>query len=294
MPARDIALAALVSVVWGFTFVANKLALEDFSAPQLTLLRFCIAALPVLWLTRPALPWRHLAAIGLTLFAGQFLLLFFAYEAGMPPGLASVTQQLHAFFTVLLAALFLAERPSRRQWCGIAVAFAGLGLIALSVDGGNVGHAALALALASALSWGIGNLLVKTAGPVAMPALMAWASLVPPLPALALDLALRPEAPLGAALADAGWTALAAVAYIGGVATIFAYAVWGGLLARHPAALVAPFALLAPVTGMLASAAVFGELFTPLRYAGMAAILAGLTVLVLPLRRPAASPAADA
>ncbi len=124
-----------------------------------------------------------LVAIDLTLFAGQFLLLFFAFKQGMPPGLASITQQTQAFFTVLLAAGFLGDRSTPKQWVGMATAFAGLGLIALSL-GGDVGALGLGLALASAFSWAIGNILVKRLGKVSMLPLMAWLSLVPPLPAL--------------------------------------------------------------------------------------------------------------
>ena len=51
----------------------------------------------------------------MTLFTGQFLLLFFAFAQGMPPGLASVSQQMQAFFTVLLAAVFLGDAPTRRR-----------------------------------------------------------------------------------------------------------------------------------------------------------------------------------
>ena len=51
------ALAALTSVIWAPAFVAGKLALDGFSAPQLTSLRFAIAALPVLFLPRPAISW---------------------------------------------------------------------------------------------------------------------------------------------------------------------------------------------------------------------------------------------
>ena len=126
MRPRDIALAALTSVIWGLAFVATKIGLESFSAPQLTALRFLIACLPVLFLRRPQIAWSSLILIGLTLFSGQFLLLFFAYENGMPAGLASVTQQTQAFLTVILAALFLRDLPSPRQCAGLVVAFAGL------------------------------------------------------------------------------------------------------------------------------------------------------------------------
>jgi O-acetylserine/cysteine efflux transporter len=96
MPLRDMVLAALTSMVWGFAFIATRLALDSFSAPQLTALRFLIACLPVLFVPRPNIAWPSLVLIGLILFAGQFLPLFLAFGAGMPPGLASVSQQMQA------------------------------------------------------------------------------------------------------------------------------------------------------------------------------------------------------
>jgi O-acetylserine/cysteine efflux transporter len=66
------------------------------------------------------------------------------------------------------------------------------------------------------------------------------------------------------------------------MATVVAYASWGSLLQRYPAVVVAPFALIAPCTGMLASALIFQEAFGPMRYAGMALILGGLAAIVRP------------
>jgi O-acetylserine/cysteine efflux transporter len=43
---------------------------------------------------------------------------------------------------------------------------------------------------------------------------------------------------------------------------------------------VTPFALLAPVAGVLGSALAFGEVFPPVRYAGMALVVAGVAVVV--------------
>jgi len=45
---------------------------------------------------------------------------------------------------------------------------------------------------------------------------------------------------------------------------------------------VAPFALLSPCTGVVSSVLIFGEVFSPARLAGMALILFGLAVIVLP------------
>ena len=186
MKHRDMALAALTSVIWGFAFVAVQFGLESFSPSQLTVARFLVACLPVVLVPRPNVSWWLLGLIGLTLFAGQFLLLFFAYAQGMPRGLASVTQQMQVFFTVLLAAAFLRDVPSPRQWIGMAIAFAGLALIGVTA-GSDVTLLGLGLALGGALSWAVGNVLVKRTPNVPMFPLVVWCSLIPPVPAVILS-----------------------------------------------------------------------------------------------------------
>jgi len=284
MPAlgwRDLALAVLVAIIWGVAFVATRIGLDSFSPSQLTALRFVIAALPAAFLPCPPISWPVLVAIGLTLFTGQFLFQFFGIANGMPPGLASVIVQTQAFFTVLFAAVALGERPSRRQVIGMTAALAGVLLIAVTV-GQNLTAAGLVLGLMSAVSWGIGNVLLKRLGKVDMLRLMVWLSLVPPLPSLALSMAFDGPASLGRALLRSSWAGLAAALYLGLVATTFAYALWGGLLRRYPVATVAPFALLVPFVAALSTWMVFGERFGPVRLAGMAFVLLGLVLVALP------------
>jgi O-acetylserine/cysteine efflux transporter len=284
MRVRDMGLAALTSVIWGFAFVTYKFGLESFSAAQLTALRFLIAALPVFLVPRPKLPWSTIVLIGLTLFAGQFLLLFLAFALDMPAGLASVTQQTQAFFTVLLAAIFLREIPGLRQCVGMTVAFAGLAMIGLTT-GADLRPAALGLALAAAASWAVGNILVKRTAGVPVFPLMAWCSLVAPLPVLVVSYVVDPQPSLIGAVMDASWRSIATALYLGTLATPIAYGMWSYLLQRYPASVVAPFALLSPATGILSSTLILGEVFGPLRYAGMALILAGLAVIVWPTKK---------
>ena len=280
MTARDTALAILVSIVWGCAFIATKVGLESFTPSQLTAMRFLIACLPAVFLPRPALSWTMLLAIGLTLFTGQFLLLFYAMKSGLPAGVASITQQMQAFFTVLLAALFLRETPNSRQIVGMGIAFAGLALIGTTIDA-ELSGLGLILGLGGALSWAVGNVLVKCNPSQQMLPFMVWLSLVPPLPALAASYLAHDGEGLIAAIAHASWTSLASVAYLGTIATVAAYAIWGKLLAGYSAAQVAPFALIAPCAGTVGSWLAFGEVFGPLRYAGMGLILVGVAVAVL-------------
>ena len=266
-------------MIWGVAFVATRVGLDAFSAPQLVVLRFTIAALPALVLPRPALPWSALAPVGLTLFAGQFLFQFLGIASGMPPGLTAVVVQTQALFTIVFAALVLGERPTGWQWAGSAVALAGLGLIALTI-GGAFSGTAFAMTLVSPVSFGIGNVLLKRLPPADVTSLVAWLSLVPPLPVLALSLAVDGPLALPRALAAAPAISVAAAAFLGVVATSLAYAIWGALLRRYTTATVAPFALLVPFVGALSSSLVFGERFGAPRLAGMALVLGGLALIV--------------
>jgi O-acetylserine/cysteine efflux transporter len=248
----------------------------------MTALRFLMVSVFVVMVPRPKLPWPSLIMIGATLFTGQFLLLFFAFTHGMPPGLASVSQQTQAFFTVLLSAAFLRDMPGARQLIGMAIAFAGLALIAMTV-GSDLNLVGLGLAVAGAFSWAVGNVLVKRAPKVPMFPLVIWCSLVPPLPALLLSSVYDQQSVVEAAV-NASWLSIGALLYSGFLAIAVAYAAWGHLLQRYPAAVVAPFGLLTPCTGVVASKLIFGEVFSPARYAGMTLILCGLAIIVLPLQ----------
>jgi O-acetylserine/cysteine efflux transporter len=282
MSAAHAGLAVLVACVWGIAFVATKIALESFSPPALAALRFLIAAVPALVLARPPIPWTALIGVGLFLFAGQFLFQFFGIARGMPAGLAAIVVQTQALFTIVFAALALRERPTGRQLGGTALAFAGLAVIAGTV-GEDLSAAGLGLTTLSAVSWAIGNVLLKRLPPVETLNLAVWLSLVPPLPALALALMTDGPGALARSIGNASWLGLAAALYLGVIATVLAYAIWGMLLRRYPTAAVTPFALLVPFVAALGASLAFGERFGPQRLAGMALVLAGLVVIVLPV-----------
>src|SRR5207244_856098 len=127
---------------------------------------------------------------------------FFAIAAGLPPGLASLLVQTQALFTILFAVVAFRETPTRRQLSGVAVAFAGLVLILFTV-GHDLTAVGFFLALGSAISWGVGNILLKHTEDVDMLGLIVWLSLVPPVPALALSLLLDGPFALAGAIAAA-------------------------------------------------------------------------------------------
>jgi O-acetylserine/cysteine efflux transporter len=131
-------LGILTAAIWGFNFVVLKVALVDIPPLLLTALRFLFACLPVLFLAKPAgMTFKHMIAVGLTAFLGQYIFLFVALKLGMPAGLSSVTLQLQVFITILLSIVLLGERPKRQQIIGGVVALLGLGTIASTVGQGT-------------------------------------------------------------------------------------------------------------------------------------------------------------
>ena len=81
MPATHLLLALAVVFVWGTNFVVIKLGLAELPPFLFATLRFALSAFPfLLFVPRPAVPWRTLVAFGVLLGAGQFGLLFLANE----------------------------------------------------------------------------------------------------------------------------------------------------------------------------------------------------------------------
>lgn len=280
----------LTAAIWGFNFVVLKMALQDIPPLLLTALRFSFACLPVLFLPKPTgMSTKHLVVVGLTSFLGQYIFLFVAMKLGMPAGLSSVTLQLQVFVTILLSIMLLGERPSQRQMTGGAIALAGLGIIISTVgQGTNIPSIAMLFIVLAAATWAIGNFTVRLAGPSAGFGTLsgvAWASLVPILPAFALSLVFEgPEQWMHS------WDvvrpiSLAALAFTVVFSTWVGFSMWGKLLSTYTASVAAPFALLVPVFGGISAFLLLEEKLTLPRMVGSVMIFAGLAIIVLKFRK---------
>jgi O-acetylserine/cysteine efflux transporter len=284
LPWRHVALAVAVVAVWGTNFVVIKLALAALPPLLLALLRFTFALLPaVLFIPRPAVTWRKLAGYGVLIGAGQFGLLYLAIDGRMAPGLASLVVQVQVFFTIGLAMLADGEKLRPVQGLALALAMAGIGVIAAHT-GGDTTVPGLLLVLAAAAAWAGGNQVARTMGRVHMLGMVVWSSAFALPPLLLLSLAFEGPARWQQGLAAATAPVWAAVVWQAVGNTLFGYAAWGWLLARHPAATVAPMALLVPVFGMAASALWLGEGLPAWKLGAAALVLGGLGINLLASR----------
>jgi O-acetylserine/cysteine efflux transporter len=273
---RDISLVVLVAALWGFNFVVIDWGMGTVPPLLFAAVRFTVVALPAcLFVPRPPVPMRTVAAVGGLMGLGQFGFLYLSMHLGMPPGLAALVLQSQAVFTVVIAAVALRERPSRGQLAGIALGTVGLLVVALG-RGGRVPLGALVLCLLAGLSWGAGSVVSRAAKAPGGFALTVWSATVVPVPLLALSLVTDGPRAVGHGLASLGWHGALSTVYTAGLCSLVGYAIFNRLLSRYPAANVVPWILLAPVIAMASSWALLGEVPGPAELAGAALLVSGV------------------
>jgi O-acetylserine/cysteine efflux transporter len=262
--------------------VPIKVGLREVPPFALAALRFFFAAVPlVFFIRRPRMPWLHIAGYGLAIGVAQFGLLFLAIKLGMPAGLSSLVIQFQVFFTIGLAVAFLGDKLQRHNLIGAAIAGAGIVLLAAFklASGMESTFIGFVLVIVSAFAWAVGNVIAKHAAGAHEPdmfALIVWSSLIPPLPLALLSYAFEGGPAVWDAVASAGALTWGCVLVLAWGATLFGFASWAALLHRYPTGLIAPFALLIPVSGLASGAILLGESLAPLQAIGALLVFAGL------------------
>ncbi|WP_426205816.1 EamA family transporter [Pseudomonas sp. TWP3-1] len=278
MQKKHLALAILVTAIWGLNFPITKLGLAAVDPLLLTALRFTLAALPwVFFVQRPAIAIGWLAAYGLIFGVAMWALINLGIEMGVPPGTAALLIQFSAFFTLGWGVLLFRERLSLGQIAGVVLA--ALGLISIIVA--SPGHAATVgygLLLVSAFSWSVGNVIIKRSKVREMFAFVVWASLFPPIPLLILTWLAHGTAPFTNLVTQFEWMAVFSLLFQVYAATLFCYWGWNLLLREYPVSKVAPLSLLIPVFGIGGSVLMLGHRVDVSEGLSIGLILAALVV----------------
>jgi drug/metabolite transporter (DMT)-like permease len=290
MSLRDSLLAAMVATIWGFNFVVIDWGMDGVPPLLFLAVRFTVVLLPAIFLIpRPAASWRTVAAVGAFMSLGQFGFLYVSMDAGLTPGLAALVLQAQVIFTILIAAGVLRERPTRAQVVGVAVGSLGLVVVGLG-RGGDVTAMALGLCLLGALSWGVGNVVSRSAGVAGGLSLTVWSALVVPVPALLLSLSVDGPDGVAAGFEAFGWQAALSTLYTAGLASLVGYAIFNSLLGRNESAYVVPWVLLAPVVAMASAWLLLDQRPGLGETAGGTLLVIGVLVAMRSRRRTVAAP----
>lgn len=279
---RRAVLAAVVTVLlWSSSFVAIRALGDAYSPGPLAFGRVSLGALllgAVALRRRRALPRGRSLGLAVTYgavwFAGYMVVLNRAAHH-LDAGTMALVVNVAVILVAVLAGFFLREGFPGPLLVGIAVAFTGVGLIALG--GSGVPSAApglgIALGLLAALLYATGVVLQK----VVLRGLDAHTTTF--LGCAAGAVALLPFAPrfvVETAAAPNG--ALLAVVYLGLFPTAIAFSTWAYALSRSDAGRLAASTLTVPAVVVLLSWIVLAELPTALGAVGGALCLAGVGI----------------
>ncbi|MFJ6795531.1 DMT family transporter [Streptomyces sp. NPDC091268] len=161
---------AILSVIWGFSFLLIKVGTEAYAPFQVALGRVffgALALLAVMLVRREPLPrgrrtWGHLAVAALLLNAAPFSLFAYA-ELSIPSSLAGICNATSPLWGMALSLVALSEdRPTRRRFAGLGLGFLGVLTVLGAWQGfSGVDAQGTALALLASLCYPIGWIYVR-------------------------------------------------------------------------------------------------------------------------------------
>lgn len=276
-------------VIWGVSFPVMKFAVGRLGPFDVGLLRLLLGAFGSLGLAalarqRPAggaigAGRRHalpLLALSVLVGYGQTFTLTYGL-ARTEAGVGSLIPLLNPICTMLLAAAFLRERVTRRQWVGLAVAVAGV--VALGFRGGLptweslLGPAILAVA---PVSWAgytvLSKPLLREIPPMALTAATLVGGLLLVLPWV--------DAGVAGRLWRATPVEWVALGYLGLVAMALAYGLWYVGLSRIGAGPTGATILGMPLVGVASAWLMLGERLTPVVVLAALLIAGGLHLVL--------------
>lgn len=279
---KDKLAAFAVIFIWGINFFFMKLGVNDLSPMLLGFLRFLMVIFPAILLVKiPKTSWKWLLLYGIVSNFAQFAFMFSAIHTGMPTSLVALVVQSQAFFTVVIAFLFLNEQVKWNQWLAILIAAIGLFIIAFGQQHTNIPLIGLLLVLCSALAWAFGNIVVKRIGKINPIGLVVWGNILTPLWFLLLAVQQQGWHGVQHDLLNISWQGLTAAAFLAYFATIIGYGLWVYLLAKYPVAKISPLSLWVPVISMIFAYLFLDEHLNIWQWLGSSVVMFGLMVHLL-------------
>jgi drug/metabolite transporter (DMT)-like permease len=274
-------LTTFLCVVWGLTFVVQKVGLRYAPPLWFATGRAALAAmvlLPGLFrLRHVGIRGHALAAVlGLTNVAGflGFQLVGLDYVSAGTAATIIYTQPL---LVIIGARVFLSEPVLPRRLIGALIGVAGVGVVGIGeAAGGSL--AGVALLVVSASSWATGTLILKLATSRPLISMVGLQNLYGVVPLAAVAAAVEPVPSLTSQLV---WTLL----YAGIVASAVGWLVLALLLRRGEAGAVASSLFSVPLLGAFFGVVLLDEPLRPALFIGVLLVAAGIRLAASEQRR---------
>ena len=276
----------LSMLIWSSTFIGLKIALSVYSPAVAMALRmgaaalFCLPFLPRLVRTLKDPAVRGVLLLGVLC---EPCLYFLSETSALRYTSSAQAGMVLALLPLSVAAgarVFLGERMGSRAWLGFALAVSGViwisfgGEVSESSPAPLLGNALEALAVLCATGYTLCmRKLSATIPPLLLTAGMSFAGA---LFFSALSLLPFSVEPVRLAVNVPDWMPLAAVLYLGIVATFGGYGLYNYGIARLSAARAAAYTNLIPVITLFMGVLCLSEHITPVQYLAAALVVAGV------------------
>jgi len=273
---------AAVYVIWGSTYLAMRIAVEDLPPMLMASMRFVAAGLVMLLIALRrgvALPkpreWLRVAPIGALLFVGGNGFVAIAETTVSSGGAAVVCATMPLWVGVL--GVVGGERPSRREWLSLVIGFVGVFVL---MGGPSLAGRPLHVFLVccAPVSWALGSTLARRlpgrTDTFMLPAMQFLTGGV----ALALLAALRGER-LPVDASTSSWLALG---YLWIFGSLVAFTSYNWLLRNTRPVVATSYAYVNPIIAVVIGAALSGE---PLGVTTLVANALIVGAVMLALRR---------
>ena len=283
MTTRQVLLALIVPITWGFGYALTKIGMEQFPPLLLMSLRFGIAGLILVWFTKP--PWEYMKDLFVVAFIGstiQYGLTYYGLK-GIDVSTASILVQLEGPILALLSTLILKERLGWTRALGMGLAFAGVVVIAgeprlsSSLD-------SVALVISGAVFWAIAQIMISRLKSLSGITILAWVAIIATPQMLLISLAIEKDQ--WRSIVSANLVDWSIVFYLSIIMTVVGYSIWYHLLRICDVSKISPFLMLLPVTSIIAGIALLDEQFTLAMGIGGLLVMTGVASTLVNWRRP--------
>lgn len=283
--ARIVAAYAAIYLIWGSTFLAIRLGVQDlppllFSAGRFLFAGLLLTAVAVFLKERfpsDRREWTYMVAFSLLMIAGSNGLSTVALKH-IPSNEGALLSAGSAIWIAWLGTLGpRGHRLTTKAIVGLLLGLAGVALLVWPRSSTPSGHLLWqALVVYSSLSWAVGTVLYRNAalpvGPVAFNAAMmslggAWLLIAGLASGQATEWRWDPGG-------------LLAIGYLAVFGSAIAYTAYTWLLKHSPADRVGTFAYVNPAIAAVLGWAVLGEVLEPAQIVGMLVILAGVVLVM--------------
>ena len=275
---------AAIYVLWGTTFLAIRIVVEEMPPLFAAGARFFIAGVVLFGFMRlkgganpTPIQWRNLAIMGLTMFVAEYGPLFWG-EKYVPSGIVSVLAATIPLLTLVLEMLVLREgKVPRIVVLATLLGFAGVGVLLMPTGTQHFALIPCLAILAGSISWSLGTVLSRSMELPKSRPLTSGATMMLGGGTLLLLSAAFGELHTLPHISLRGGLALLYLIVCGSLLAFTAF-IW--LLSHLPATRISSYAYVNPVIAVALGYFVAGEVITPHALLGTALVLTSVFMIL--------------